>query len=127
MKSIYKEIIICFDSLFLFIDMLIIDVDINCIKVNRFTGYAEQPLTKKTYFCSLQEVVKECLHEANHHVLLPESSYIFHTVHMEYACHEPFSIRLYKELLQEKKESLVAQYGCTPLYITMLPYIAGEF
>jgi hypothetical protein len=106
--------------------MLVIDVETNCISVCRVATQTKEISHKKTYFCSLPEVVKEYILEPNHHLLLPESTYLFHTIHMEYACNEPFTITLYKQLLQEKKESLVSQYGCDPFHMSIIPHVAGE-
>jgi hypothetical protein len=106
--------------------MLIIDVDTSSIWVYRFDAGQGKISMKKTYFCSLTEVVSEYIYESDHHLLLPESAYLFHTLHIEYACHEPFTINNYKQLLQEKKEVLIAQYACDPLYISMVPYIEDE-
>jgi hypothetical protein len=106
--------------------MLIIDVDTSCIGVYRSDSGQKKISMKKTYFCPLAEVVSEYLYEPDHHLLLPESSYLFHTLHIEYACHEPFTINAYKKLFQEKKEALVAQYGCDPAYMSMVPYIEHE-
>ena len=69
----------------------------------------------------------EYLAEPEHHLLLPESAYMFHTMKMEYASHEPLTIKTYKELLQEKKEALVAEYGCEPAYMEIVPYCHGEY
>ncbi len=106
--------------------MLVIDVETNCITVCRVDAQTREISHKKTYFCSLPEVVKEYLSETNHHLLLPESVYLFHTIHMEYASNQPFTITLYKQLLQEKKESLVSQYGCDPFHMNIIPHVASE-
>lgn len=107
--------------------MLIFDVDSTCVGVYRFQGAKEKLSTRKTYFCGLPQVVHEYLAEPEHHLLLPESAYMFHTMKMEYASHEPLTIKIYKELLQEKKEALVAEYGCDPAYMEIVPYCAGEY
>lgn len=106
--------------------MLLLDVDTNCITVCRMDETTMQCSHKKTYFCSLYEVVQEYLYEPDHHLLLPETAYIFHTIHIEYACHEPFTISMYKKLLQEKKEALVAEHACNPLHMIIVPFIANE-
>jgi len=107
--------------------MLVLDVDLQSISVYRTDLWSGDISSKKTYLCSLPEVVYEYRTEQNHHVLLPESAYVFHTIKMEYASDEPFTITMYKELLQEKKEMLVVQYWCDPVHMTMLLYIQEEF
>lgn len=107
--------------------MLLLDIDLQSIAVYRVGQAFSTISAKKTYLCSLPEVVREYIHESDHHLLLPESAYVFHTIKMEYASDEPLTISVYKKLLQEKKTLLVADYWCDPAWMTILPCIQGDF
>ncbi len=107
--------------------MLLLDIDLQTIAAYRVGSSISEMSAKKTYLCSLSEVVREYKQESDHHLLLPESAYIFHTIKMEYASDYPLTIAVYKQLLQEKKELLVSDYWCDPVRMNIVPCTQEEF
>lgn len=105
--------------------MIIIDVDKTYTNVYTYDPKTKKLSAKKTYFCSLPEIVAEYWYEDIHHILLPESAYYFHTVQMEWRGAAPFSIRDYKWLYAEKIEEMVRVYGVDPYRTQVLCHVDG--
>lgn len=104
----------CF-KIIIYLDSSMIIIDKENALTHVYTCAWKEILSKKTYFCWLDEIVLQIDNQYKELVVLlhPEALY-FHSVKMQRAWEKSFTIHDYKKTLQEKLSEISVQYWWEP-------------